>query len=260
MNQEGSKQKADALKQIILTHNVIPEHIAIIMDGNGRWAKSRQLTRVEGHKEGINSVRDVVSAAGELDIKYLTLYTFSTENWKRPEVEVSALMSLLVRTIREELEELQKNNVRLKTIGHLEDLPYLPRQGLQLAMQALSKNTGLTLNLALSYSSRREILDAIKKIIFDANTGKIKPDDVDEDLMSQYLYTAQMPDPDLLIRTSGELRISNFLLWQLAYTEIYVTDLFWPDFRRFDFFQAIRAFQQRERRFGRVSEQLDEKK
>lgn len=258
MNQEKNAQETDILKQEILTHGNMPRHVAMIMDGNGRWAMQRQLPRVEGHKEGINSVRDIVRAAGELRINYLTLYTFSTENWKRPELEVSALMSLLLQTIRNELDELNRNNVKLQTIGHLEDLPLLPRRGLLHAKKVLQHNTGLTLNLALSYSSRREIMDAVKKIVAEANAGKVKPEDVDEALIQNHLYTAQIPDPDLLVRTSGELRISNFLLWQLAYTEIYVTHLLWPDFRRLEFFRAIRAYQNRERRFGKVSEQINE--
>jgi len=258
MNQEETTQQTDILKQEILTYRNIPRHVAMIMDGNGRWAKQRRLPRVEGHKEGINSVREIVRAAGELGIKYLTLYTFSTENWKRPVLEVSALMSLLLKTIRDEVDELNRNNVKLQTIGHLEDLPLLPRQGLLHAMKVLRQNTGLTLNLALSYSSRWEIIDAVKKIVAAANAGRIEPADVDETLIQNHLYTAQIPDPDLLVRTSGELRISNFLLWQLAYTEIYVTHSFWPDFRRLEFFKAIRAYQDRERRFGKVSEQIHE--
>lgn len=258
MNQVENRQKSELLKKEILTCGNIPRHVAIIMDGNGRWAKQRQLPRVQGHKEGINSVREIVSAAGELEIKFLTLYTFSTENWKRPEFEVNALMALLLQTIREELDELNRNNVRLQTIGHLEDLPFLPRQGLKQAIHILRKNTGLTLNLALSYSSRREITDAVKNIVTNAISGKVKPENVTEAFIAQHLYTAKIPDPDLLIRTSGELRISNFLLWQLAYTEIYVTNLFWPDFRSTEFYKAIQTFQKRERRFGRVSEQLEE--
>lgn len=258
MVQADQENQAKLFKKQILAHGKIPVHVAIIMDGNGRWAKHRQLPRVEGHREGIKSVREIVRAAGELGIQYLTLYTFSTENWQRPQTEISALMKLLLETIRDELDELQQNNVKLQTLGHLEDLPFLPRQGLQHAMKVLHDNTGLTLNLALSYSSRREITDAVKSLVADASAGKIKPEAVDEALIASRLYTAILPDPDLLIRTSGEFRISNFLLWQLAYTEIYVSDLFWPEFRRLEFFKAVRAFQQRERRFGRVSEQLEE--
>lgn len=244
------------LKREIISGGNVPEHVAIIMDGNGRWARQRQLPRVAGHREGINSVREVVRAAGEIDIKYLTLYTFSTENWRRPASEVSALMRLLLKTVRAEVNELNKNNVRLRVIGNLKDLPFPARRGMENAMEMLKNNTGLTLNLALSYSSRREITDCIKRIAHQIRTGELSIDDIDEQVVSQHLYTACMPDPDLLIRTSGELRVSNFLLWQLAYTEIYVSQVFWPDFRRQEFFQAIAGFQKRERRFGKVSEQL----
>lgn len=256
MEEKKELDYAEVLKQEIISTRLIPDHVAIIMDGNGRWAKQRHLPRVAGHKEGINSVREVVKAAGEIGIRFLTLYTFSTENWLRPAQEVSALMSLLVQTLREELDELRKNNVRLQVLGHLEDLPFLPRQGMLHAISALKENTGLRLNLALSYSSRREMVDAIKQIAQEVAEGALAPDAIDEQVIKQHLYTAGIPDPDLLIRTSGEMRISNFLLWQLAYTEIFVTDLLWPDFRRCQFYEAIRAFQQRERRFGKVSEQI----
>ncbi len=247
-----------ALKQRILEQKNIPTHIAIIMDGNGRWARKQQLSRVAGHREGINSVREIVKASGELNIRYLTLYTFSTENWNRPRREVAALMRLLLKTIRSEVKELNKNNVRLMTIGRLQDLPAPARFGMQDAIKTLKNNTGLTLNLALSYSSRQEISNAIKSIAHKVEAGILKPDEIDDDIVSQHLYTASIPDPDLLIRTSGELRVSNFLLWQLAYTEIYVTEVLWPDFRRLEFFNAIDAYQKRERRFGLVSDQLDE--
>ncbi len=244
----------------ILQAGNLPEHVAIIMDGNGRWAKQRQLDRVEGHKEGINSVREVVRIAGELGIRYLTLYTFSTENWNRPKGEVSALMSLLMKTIRSEMQELNRNNVRLQTIGRLEDLPFLARQGMLQAINYLENNTGLTLILALSYSSRRELTDAVREIVARAERGELSATDVDEQLISNHLYTASLPDPDLLIRTSGELRLSNFLLWQLAYTEIFVTSTFWPEFRAQEFLLAIRDYQNRERRFGKVSEQIQQEK
>ncbi|MCI0697515.1 isoprenyl transferase [candidate division KSB1 bacterium] len=234
----------------------LPEHVAIIMDGNGRWAKKRVLSRVEGHREGINSVREIVRACGELGIGYLTLYTFSKENWRRPKGEVSALMALLIKTIRAEVAELQRNNVRLMTIGRLEDLPFLAREGMERGRRVLRRNTGLTLNLALSYSSRQEMVEAMRRIAIEVKAGRLQPEDIDELTISSHLYTASIPDPDLLIRTSGELRLSNFLLWQLAYTEIYVTDVLWPDFRRKEFYQALLTYQQRERRFGRVSEQL----
>ncbi len=254
------KQQEEQLKEAIQSNGNIPVHVAIIMDGNGRWAKQRGLPRVEGHREGINSVREVVRIAGEIGIKYLTLYTFSTENWRRPKGEVSALMSLLLETVRAEIDELNRNNVKLMTIGRLEDLPYLPRKGMLQAIQRLRHNTGLTLNLALSYSSRREITDAVRYLVQKAARGELRPEDVTEELISAHLYTADIPDPDLLIRTSGELRVSNFLLWQLAYTEIYVTDIYWPDFRRLEFLKAIRCYQKRERRFGKVSEQVQAEK
>ncbi|MFQ5824163.1 MAG: isoprenyl transferase [bacterium] len=244
------------LKEHILNRENIPKHIAIIMDGNGRWAHKKNLPRVEGHREGINSAREVVRACGELEVKYVTLYTFSTENWNRPRGEVSALMRLLVRTIHSVVDELNKNNVRLMTIGNLEDLPRQARLGMLNAIDILKNNTGLTLNLALSYSSRKEITEAVRAIARKVQAGELQAEDVNEELFSKLLYTASIPDPDLLIRTSGELRVSNFLLWQLAYTEIYVTDVLWPDFRRKEFFKAIEAYQKRERRFGMVSEQI----
>ncbi len=244
------------IKNRILTCGNIPEHVAVIMDGNGRWACERGLARVDGHKEGINSVREIVRACGEIDVKYLTLYTFSTENWNRPASEVSALMRLLLQTIRAEINELQKNNVRLNVIGNLHDLPLPARKGMEGAMRLLRNNTGLTLNLALSYSSRKEITHSVKRLLRKVQAGEIAIEDIDEDILSQHLFTANIPDPDLLIRTSGEFRISNFLLWQLAYTEIYVTNAYWPDFREMEFFKAIEGYQQRERRFGKVSAQL----
>ena len=245
-----------SLEHEIRANGNIPRHIAVIMDGNGRWAKKRSLERVDGHREGINSVREVVRACAELGVKYLTLYTFSTENWNRPQVEVSALMSLLLQTIRREVEDLKRNNVRLLTIGRLQDLPLLARKGIEQAIEFLKGNTGLTLILALSYSSRRELTDAVRQVVRNAKAGELSENEINEALISSYLYTADIPDPDLLVRTSGELRLSNFLLWQLAYTEIYVTDVLWPDFRRAALYEAVHAFQKRERRFGRVSEQL----
>ncbi|TKJ39813.1 isoprenyl transferase [candidate division LCP-89 bacterium B3_LCP] len=228
----------------------IPQHIAIIMDGNGRWAKQRYLPRIAGHREGINSVREIVKTCGELGIKVLTLYTFSSENWSRPATEVSALMKLLLVTINREVKDLNSNNVKLKVIGNIDDLPDQPRSGMQKAIEKLKSNTGLILNLALSYGGRQEIMEAVRQICREGREG------ITEKEFSQYLYTADLPDPELLIRTSGELRLSNFLLWQLAYTEIYVTDTLWPDFRTPELHEAIRAYQKRERRFGKVSEQL----
>ena len=245
---------ADVIKQ--LQAGPLPAHVAIIMDGNGRWAQMREKPRVEGHREGVNSVREIVRASGELKLRYLTLFTFSTENWHRPKSEVSALMSLLIKTIYQELEELKRNNVRLRTLGRLQDLPYLARQGLEYAVRTLEGNTGLTLNLALSYSSREEITDAVRRLAQEVEAGRLNPAAINGNTIASRLYTSNLPDPDLLIRTSGELRLSNFLLWQLAYTEIYVTDALWPDFRREEFYKALSSYQKRERRFGRVSEQL----
>jgi len=248
--------ETESIKKEIVGCGKIPKHIAIIMDGNGRWARSKGFPRVKGHEEGVNSVREIVEACGEIDVSYLTLYTFSAENWKRPQSEVSALMKLLLTTVRAEISELNKNNVRLQVLGNLQDLPFAARKGIEGAIAVLKGNTGLTLNLALSYSSRREIVYAVKQIVEKVNAGEISIDSIDENLVSSHLYTNKIPDPDFLIRTSGELRISNFLLWQLAYTEIYVSSVYWPDFRKREFFEAIRAYQNRERRFGKVSEQL----
>jgi len=252
------KEENDLLNKIKEKGN-LPVHIAIIMDGNGRWAKSKGLPRIAGHREGINSVREIVETAAELGIGHLTLYTFSIENWKRPRKEVSALMTLLMKTVRKELDKLMKNNIRLTTIGNLSDLPPKAREEMQEAIEKTKKNTGLNLNLALSYSGRLEIINAIKKIAIDVKKNKISNDVINEKLISKYLWTFDMPDPDLLIRTSGEARISNFLLWQLAYSEIYITSILWPDFRKREFYEAIIEYQSRERRFGKVSEQLNKK-
>ncbi len=249
-------QDIDAYKQDILSHGNLPEHVAIIMDGNGRWAKSKGKARVAGHREGVKSVRVITELAGELGLKVLTLYTFSSENWKRPPLEVSALMNLLLETINREVADLDRNNVKLSIIGHLEDLPTGPRKGMQRALDKLSGNTGLILNLALSYGSRQEIQSAVQDIARKVRTGEINPEKVDDETISQHLYTKALPDPDLLIRTSGEFRISNFLLWQLAYTEIFVSPVFWPAFREREFLDAISSYQKRERRYGRVSEQI----
>lgn len=238
--------------QIIRRGNV-PAHIAIIMDGNGRWAKKRGFPRVAGHREGINSVREIVRICGEIKVKHLTLYTFSTENWRRPKAEVSALMTLLLRTIRKEVADLNKNNVRLSTIGNLDDFPQDAANAMREAMDALKNNTGLHLCLALSYSGRRDILHAVNQLLEEGR----RP--IDEEAFASALYTAGLPDPDLLIRTSGEMRLSNFLLWQLAYTEIHVSEVLWPDFREAELYDAIANYQNRERRFGQVSEQLNNK-
>ncbi len=227
------------------------------MDGNGRWAKGKGKLRVFGHHNGVLSVRDVVEGAGELGIKYLTLYTFSAENWNRPKYEVTAIMELLISTINKEIKKLMENNVRLNTIGDIEMLPQKCHDELQNAMLKTAGNTGLVLTLALSYSSRREILNAAQALARKVESGQLKAADIDEDMFADSLHTAGMPDPELLIRTSGEYRISNYLLWQIAYAELYFTDKLWPDFRREDLFEAIVDYQSRERRFGLTSEQVN---
>ncbi|WP_448697631.1 isoprenyl transferase [Mucilaginibacter sp. AW1-3] len=235
----------------------LPKHVAIIMDGNGRWAKGKGKLRVFGHHNGVLSVRDVVEGAGELGVKYLTLYTFSAENWNRPKYEVTAIMELLISTINKEIKKLMENNVRLNTIGDIEMLPKKCHDELQSAMQTTSGNTGLVLTLALSYSSRREIVQAAQAIAAKVEKGEIKAAQVDEEMFAKHLHTSDMPDPELLIRTSGEYRISNYLLWQIAYAELYFTDKLWPDFRREDLYEAILDYQKRERRFGLTSEQIN---
>ncbi len=234
----------------------LPRHIAIIMDGNGRWAKERGQDRIYGHHEGVLSVREVVGVAGEIGIEYLTLYAFSTENWNRPKAEVDALMELLVATIRQEVDELNRRNVRLHVIGDFAALPQLCQQEMQEAIDLTNKNTGLNLILALSYSAKWEMINAIKSIAQQAVDGKINPNEISDELFHQHLCTHQFPDPELMIRTSGECRISNFLLYQLAYSELYFTSIHWPDFRREQFLHAIANYQQRERRFGKTSEQI----
>ncbi len=234
----------------------LPKHIGIIMDGNGRWAKKRRLPRIAGHNAGIDSVREVVEACGNVGIKVLTLFTFSLENWKRPLFEVSALMKLLVTTLNREIRELMEKNVRITCIGDLEDLPRETQSSMNEAIEMTKDNTGLTLNLALSYGSRKEIKTAVSKIVEKVMTGEITSDQIDEQLISDHLQTSGLPDPDLIIRTSGEFRISNFMLWQIAYSEIYVTNTLWPDFRTPDLYEAIRNYLKRERRFGMVTEQL----
>ena len=224
------------------------------MDGNGRWAKTKGKFRVFGHKNGVKAVRDTVEGAAEIGIKYLTLYAFSTENWSRPKKEVDALMSLLVSTIHKETKTLMDNNIRLESIGNRSELPERCQRELQEAIDKTKNNDGTTLILALSYSSRSEIINAVKQIV----TEKVSSEDINEELFSQYLSTKGVPNPELLIRTSGEQRISNFLLWQIAYSELYFTDVLWPDFRREDLFEAIYKYQKRERRFGKTSEQLKE--
>lgn len=233
----------------------IPRHVAIIMDGNGRWAAQFGNERSFGHEHGVEAVRSVVKGAGEIGIDFLTLYAFSTENWSRPKEEVDALMGLLVHAISEETDELKKSNVRLKVIGDVKSLPQNVQDKLAWSIDKLIGCTGLTLVLALSYSSKWEIVEAIKRISEQVKLGTLKPEEVDYDLVNCFLNTAEMPDPELLIRTSGECRISNFLLWQIAYTELYFTPKLWPDFRKEDLFEAIHDFQNRERRFGKTSQQ-----
>ena len=239
-----------------ITKDKLPVHVAIIMDGNGRWAKKKGNKRIFGHKNGVKAVKETVEAAGEIGIKYLTLYAFSAENWNRPKVEVDALMSLFITAVKNETDNLMKNNVRMKAIGNLKSLPASVLENLNEIIDKTQNNTGLTLILALSYSSRQEITNAVKNIAEQISSGKITNKDITEKTISDHLYTNQFPDPELLIRTSGEYRISNFLLWQISYTELYFTDTLWPDFSKEDFFNAVYNFQQRERRFGKTSEQL----
>ncbi len=234
----------------------LPKHIAIIMDGNGRWAKSRGLERFEGHQEGVASVKAVVESAGKLGIEYITLYAFSTENWNRPKEEVEALMSLLVSTIRNEVLGLNENNVRLKAIGNIEALPENAQTELAEAIEETKNNDSLTVVIALSYSSRWEIKNAVSRIIEDCMDKEIDASNITDEFISGYLTTKDIPDPELLIRTSGEYRISNFLLWQIAYSELYFTDKYWPEFREEELYEAIVNYQKRERRFGKTSEQL----
>ncbi|MBO7408540.1 MAG: isoprenyl transferase [Paludibacteraceae bacterium] len=234
----------------------LPRHIAIIMDGNGRWAKRQGLARMFGHKQGVETVHNITEAAAEIGIDYLTLYTFSTENWNRPKEEVDALMSLLVDTIVKETPTLMKNNVRLLTIGDTDRLPEAARRKFEGCIEETAGNTGLKLVIALSYSARWEIVNAARRMAADAVAGKLRAEDISEQTVSEYMTTRDMPDPDLLIRTSGELRISNFLLWQLAYSELYFTDCLWPEFTVDEFYKAIIDYQSRERRFGKTSEQV----
>jgi undecaprenyl diphosphate synthase len=239
-----------------LDRSRLPQHVAIIMDGNGRWAKSRGYSRIRGHQEGAESVRDVVRVSGELGVSYLTLYAFSEENWQRPQLEVQALMQLLSRYLKQEVAELQKKKIAFRAIGNLSQLPRKVQQQLHEASAATAPGAVMTLTLALSYGSRSEIVQAAQRLGEQIQNGRLKPGDITHDLFAQYLYTTDMPDPDLLIRTSGEYRISNFLLWQLAYTELYFTETLWPDFREEKFLQALVSYQQRERRFGLTQEQI----
>ena len=236
--------------------NNLPQHVAVIMDGNGRWAKSKGAARIFGHRSAIQAVRDVTEGCAELGVGFLTLYAFSTENWGRPPAEVNALMQLLVETISGELKTLMKNNVQLRTIGATDQLPDRCHRQLREAIELTRNNTGLVLILALNYSGRWEITEAVKQIVNQARHQNLRAEDIDQQMIADHLTTREVPDPELLIRTSGEMRISNFLLWQLAYTELYITSVLWPDFRREHLYEAILAYQQRERRFGKISEQV----
>ena len=245
----------ESLKDKIIMER-LPEHIAVIMDGNGRWAKEKGKMRVFGHQHGVDAVRNTTEACAELGVKYLTLYAFSTENWNRSSFEVDALMSLLANALKNELKTLNDNNIRLNAIGDLSRLPKSQYDALMYAIDNTKNNTRMTLTLCLSYSGRWELVQAMKKIAMEAQNGSIKPEQIDEALISSHLATANMPDPDLLIRTSGEERISNYLLWQIAYSELYFTKKYWPDFSKEDLYEAIINYQNRERRFGKTSEQI----
>ena len=251
-----SSASDEQIEVLLKKSGEIPKHIAIIMDGNGRWAKKRGLPRVAGHKRGVDTVKEIVEACAEIGVKFLTLYTFSTENWKRPKDEVSTLMRLLLNSLRDRVNELNDNDIRLTTIGNIDALPVAVRKQLEFDIERTKNNKKMVLNLALSYSGRWELLEAIKQITDSAVQGKIKSKDIDEKIVASFLTTKNIPDPDLVIRTSGEFRVSNFLLWQIAYSEFIITETLWPDFSKFDLYDAIKIFQKRERRFGKVSEQI----
>jgi len=235
----------------------LPNHIAVIMDGNGRWAKKQGARRIFGHQNAIKAIRDISEGSAELGVNYLTLYAFSTENWKRPKAEIKGLMELLVATIRKETETLIKNNIKLNAIGDIDSLPVKCQRELGEAIDITKNNSGLTLILALSYSGRWDIVQGIKRLLKDVKKEFISEEDITQQLFSRYLSTSNIPDPELLIRTSGEMRISNFLLWQMAYTELYMTEILWPDFRKKHLIEAIMSYQKRERRFGKISEQVN---
>jgi undecaprenyl diphosphate synthase len=239
-----------------LDRNKLPKHLAIIMDGNGRWARERMLKRIIGHQKGVETVRHIVEESSALGINYLTLFAFSSENWLRPKSEVRSLMALLKKYIKMEANRLMKNNIRFNVIGNLQELPEDVNEEVSAAVRKTSANTGMVLTLALSYGARQEILQAVKRIACDIAAGKTGAENLDEEYFSDYLYTAGLPEPDFLIRTSGEMRISNFLLWQIAYTEMYFTDVNWPDFGKEEFYKALGNFQARERRYGLTSDQL----
>ena len=252
-NQSDTDEK---LQDKLKNSGSIPVHIAIIMDGNGRWARKRGLPRAAGHKRGVDTVREITEACAQIGVKYLTLYTFSTENWNRPKDEVSTLMRLLLRSVKDRCSELMENDIKLTTIGDVKSLPFEVQKELNEAKEKTKNNKRMNLNLALSYSGRWEMLEAIKKISNDVARGELQEKDINEKCISSYLTTKNIPDPDLLIRTSGEFRVSNFLLWQIAYTEFYISDLYWPEFKRKHLYEAIKNYQSRERRFGKVSEQI----
>jgi len=247
---KNSKDMISSKKE--LNNGKIPKHIAIIMDGNGRWAKERNLPRAMGHKAGVETIREIVKECSNLGVKYLTLYAFSTENWNRPQDEVNTLMNLLIQYLVKEFEELHSNNVIINSIGDITKLPIQCQNELKYAYAKTKNNTGLTLNLALNYGGRNEIVTAFKSIYDDIKSGKIKENDINEETLSRHLYTAGMPDPDIIIRPSGELRLSNFLLWQCAYSEFWFSNIKWPDFKKEDLHEAIYDFQMRDRRFGKI--------
>ncbi|MCZ6703004.1 MAG: isoprenyl transferase [Ignavibacteria bacterium] len=249
-------QSTEMLREEIKNSGNIPTHIAIIMDGNGRWAEKRGLPRIVGHKKGVDTVRDIVEECAQLGVKFLTLYTFSTENWNRPKEEVSTLMRLLLNSLKARLDELGKNDIKLTTIGDINSLPAEVQKQLQTDIEKTKHNKRMTLNLALSYSGRWELIEAIKSISEQVAGNSLKVNDIDENLISNHLTTRDLPDPDLLIRTSGEFRVSNFLLWQIAYSEFVILDVLWPDFGEEHLYYSIKEFQKRERRFGKVSEQI----
>ena len=246
----------DVLRDKVSANGNLPKHIAIIMDGNGRWARLKNLPRAAGHKEGINSVREIVRVCGEIGVSHLTLYTFSSENWSRPKTEVSAIMKLLLSTIKKEISNLDDNNVKLSTIGNLGELPRETQKNILDGIEKTKSNTGLNLILALSYGSRQELIRAIKRTFKRVKELNLEIDNIDETLLSSELYTADIPDPDLIIRTGGEYRLSNFLLWQSAYSELLISETFWPDFRESDLLNSITDYQNRQRRFGQTAEQV----
>ena len=251
-------QSTSALEEELKKSGDVPTHIAIIMDGNGRWAKKRGLPRVAGHRRGVETVREIVEVCAEIGVKYLTLYTFSTENWNRPKDEVSTLMRLLLKSLKDRLEELNKNDIKLTCIGNIDSLPTVVQKQLSEDIERTKNNKRMTLNLALSYSGRWELLEAVKNISNKVAKGKLNPEDITEKIISDHLTTNNMPEPELIIRTSGEFRVSNFLLWQIAYSEFVILDVYWPEFSKENLFDAISQYQKRERRFGKVSEQIQD--